>query len=81
VDLVRATALDADPFTVNPADILMNLYQTEPGDPPESGYQQVTADAGAYVGQSVCLRFAEVDNQFYFNVGIDDVALEMRQQR
>jgi hypothetical protein len=81
VDLVRATALDADPFTVDPADVLMNLYQTEPGDAPESGYQQVTADAGAYVGQSVCLRFAEVDNQFYFNVGIDDVALEMRQQR
>jgi hypothetical protein len=80
-DLVRATAIDADPFTVNPADVLMNLYQTGPGDPLQSGYLQVTADANAYVGQSVCLRFAEVDNQLFFNVGIDVVALDMRQRR
>ena len=68
----------ADPFTVAPADVLLNAYQTLPGDPPVSGYTRVTADASAYRGQTVCLRFAEVDNQFFFHAAVDDINIDLR---
>ena len=72
-DLVTEAGMAGDPFTVAPPDILLNLYQTRPGDPPVSAYSTVTTNVGAYVGQTVCLRFAQADNQFFFHVGIDDV--------
>jgi len=77
-DLVTAAGIAADPFTVAPADLLLTLYQTQPGDPAVSGYGRVAMDASAFVGEDVCLRFAEVDNQSYFNVGIDDVQIDLR---
>jgi hypothetical protein len=77
-DLVDAAAMALDPFTVDPGDVLLNLYQTMPGDPASSSYAAVSADASAYRGDEVCLRFAEVDNQSFFNVGIDDVAIDLR---
>ena len=77
-DLVSRSAVDADPFTVAPGDVLMNLYQTQPGDPPVSGYVPVAADAGAFVGQDLCLRFAEVDNQFFLHAGVDAVNITLR---
>jgi len=80
-DLLTAEGVAADPFTVAPADVLLNLYQTQPGDLAVSGYGTVTADASAYVGQEVCLRFVEVDNQFFFNVGVDDVKIDLRRRR
>jgi len=43
-----------------------------------SGYATVTADAGEYVGQRVCLRFAEVDNQFFQHAGVDNVNIDLR---
>ncbi|GAF73398.1 unnamed protein product, partial [marine sediment metagenome] len=76
-DLVTAAGMAADPFTVATADILLSLYQTRPGDPPVSGYTTVTADASAYVRQDVCLRFAEVENQFFFHAGVDDVSIDL----
>ncbi|MCH7698845.1 MAG: S8 family serine peptidase [Chloroflexi bacterium] len=72
-DLVTPAGIGADPFTVAPLDILLNIYQTQPGDPPVSGYTTVTADVSSYVGQTVCLRFGEVENQFFFHAGVDDV--------
>ncbi len=72
-DLVTEAGMVADPFTLAPADVLLNLYRTLPGHPTESGYSLVAADIGDFVGQTVCLRFAEVDNQLYLNVGVDDV--------
>ena len=44
--------------------VLANIYQTQPDDPAVSGYNTVTFDLGAFAGQTVRLRFAEVDNQF-----------------
>ncbi len=74
VDLVRPDGMRAYPFTVAPADVLLNIYQTLPGDPPIiPGYTTVNADISAFIGQNVCLRFAQVQNQFFFYVGIDDV--------
>lgn len=77
-DIVTVGGITSDPFTVAPSDILLNLYQTDPGDALESGYTTVTANIASVVGQNVCLRFAEVDNLFYFNVGIDDVRFEVK---
>jgi hypothetical protein len=71
-DLVTPEGIAGDPFTV---DVLQNIYQTQPGDPLESGYELITADLSAYIGQSVCVRFVVVDNDFYLNAGVDDVQL------
>jgi len=73
-DLVTAAGIAADPFTIRPADILVNIYQTEEGDEPVSfEYTTIVANASGRIGQNVCLRFAEVDNFWQFNVGVDDV--------
>ncbi len=80
-DLVAAAAASADPFTVAPGDVLLNLYQTQPGDPPVSGYLQVSDDASSLVGQEVCLRFAEVDDLGNFDAGVDDVRIDLRTVR
>lgn len=70
----RADIMDpaAGDFDVG-AGVLDNIYQTRPGDPLESGYTTVSHSLDAFAGQTIRLRFAEVDNQFYFNVGVDNV--------
>jgi hypothetical protein len=67
-----------DPFTTS---ILLNVFQTNPGDPPLSGYTTYTTDVtallAAHAGQTLRLRFAEVDNIFFFNLGVDAVSLDV----
>lgn len=69
----------ADPFSVEAADILQNLYQSNPGDPAVSGYTTITTDISALLqglqGQTVRLRFVEVDNVSFLNLGVDQVSL------
>jgi len=80
VDLLRA---GVDPFTVASPDVLLNLYQTHVGDPLISGYNAVNFDLtslfSANVGQTLRLRFAETDNIFTFQFGVDNVSLETSQ--
>jgi hypothetical protein len=71
----------ANPFSLVAADVLMALGRTEPGDPlVEAGYVLFTADLSAFLaahgGETLRLRFAEVDNQGNFNLGIDNVRLD-----
>lgn len=77
VDIVLATA---NPFSVAAGDVLQNVFQTNPGDPLTSGYTTVTANLTPLLasrgGQTLRLRFAEVDNQGNFNFGVDTVSLE-----
>lgn len=72
----RADIMDpaADTFDVG-SGVLANVYQTDPGDPTESGYATVTFDLAEFAGQTVRLRFAQVDNQLNFQVGIDAVGV------
>ena len=77
VDILRA---GPDPFTVAAADILLNLYRTQVGDPLVSGYNTLNFDLtslfNANVGQTLRLRFAETDNLSAFQFGVDNVQLE-----
>jgi len=77
VDILRASA---DPFSVVNADVLLNLYQTNTGDPLVSGYGPHTVDVSAlfasHVGETLRLRFAETDNVFFLNLGVDNVSID-----
>lgn len=57
------------------AGVLLNIFQTDPGDPAVQSYQTVTADLSSFAGQTVRIRFAETDNQGVINVGIDQVSV------
>ena len=67
----------ANAFSVAAADILQNVYQTPAGAPLVSGYTTFTVDLTALflarAGQTLRLRFAEVDNVAPFNFGVDNV--------
>src|SRR5262249_23486883 len=77
VDIITTTA---DPFSVAAADVLLNVFQTHPGDPATSGYTVDTTDLtsllAAHGGETLRLRFAEVANQFFFNFGVGGVSLD-----
>src|SRR5262249_12807967 len=77
VDILRASV---DPFSVAASDVLLNLYQTQVGNPLVSGYNALNFDLSslfsANVGQTLRLRFAETDNVFTFQFGVDNVSLE-----
>jgi hypothetical protein len=77
VDLLRG---GADPFSLAAGDVLLNLFRTQPGDPLVAGYLPVTRDLttllAMHAGQTVRLRFAEVDNVFTFQFGVDNVSLD-----
>jgi hypothetical protein len=74
VDIMTASA---DPFSVTAADVLLNLYQTQIGDPLVSGYTTITRDLSAlfaaHAGETLRLRFAETDNVDIFQLGVDNV--------
>src|SRR4029453_17823805 len=72
VDILRSTAL---PNSMNPADILLSVFRTDAGDPATLAPTRVTADLTRFRGQTVKLRFAEVDNLGFFQAGVDDVKI------
>jgi len=78
VDFMTSTA---DPFSVAPADVLQTLFLTQPGDPLVSGYRDFSIDITpllqARQGQTLRLRFAEVDNVLNFNLGVDNVDVKI----
>lgn len=77
VDVLLGTA---DPFSVSAGDVLANVYQSQLGNTPESGYDSlsfdVTALINAHVGENLRLRFAETDNMAPLQMGVDNVSLD-----
>lgn len=74
VDLLRQ---GAGPFSVAAADVFFNAFQTNAGDAFGAGYFDVlrVVDFTGLGGQTLRLRFAEVDNVAPFNLGVDAVSL------
>ena len=76
VDILPETAYA---FGTTANDVLMNVFQTNPGDPLVSGYTVQTEDVTNLLesteGQLLTLRFAEVDNQGLLYFGVDQVSL------
>jgi len=77
---VDILAAGADPFSLAPADVLLNVFRTNVGDPlVSSGYinhsVDITSLLNSHVGQSLRLRFAETDNLSIFQYGVDNVSL------
>jgi hypothetical protein len=77
VDILRG---GTDPFSVSASDVLGTFFQTLPGDPLVSGYNSFSFDVSALLaanaGQTLRLRFAEVDNVDIFQLGVDNVSLQ-----
>jgi hypothetical protein len=72
VDVIRpSAALDS----LDPADVLLTVFRTVTGDPTTLAPTIKTADLSPFAGQTVRLRFAEVDNQFYFQASADAVSI------
>jgi hypothetical protein len=55
--------------------VLVNLFQTNPGDPLSIGYTAISGDLTPYAGRTVRFRVAEVDNQNNFNGAVDNVRI------
>jgi hypothetical protein len=73
IDVLRATA---DPTSTAPSDVLANVFQTREGDPPSLPPTTISFDLTPFAGMTVRIRFAEVDNQFFFQASVDDVRIE-----
>jgi len=78
VDIVKTSA---DPFSLAAGDILQNLFETTPGSPLVSGYNNLQVDTTtlfqANQGATLRLRFAEIDNVAPFNLGVDNVDIQL----
>ena len=73
VDVLRPTA---DLFSVAPGDVLATVFQTREDDPAILAPTRITFDLSAFAGTTVALRFAEVDNVFFFNASVDNVVVQ-----
>jgi hypothetical protein len=78
VDLM---VVGADAFSVSAADVLLNLFQTTTATPLLTGYNAFSVDVtsllSAHAGETVRLRFAQVDNVNFFNLGVDAVSVNV----
>jgi hypothetical protein len=57
------------------AGVLQNLFITEAADPAAFSYTAFTANLSAFSNQTVRLRFAEVNNQFFQNFAVDNCSI------
>src|SRR5207253_2680393 len=58
-----------------PSDILATVFQTQVGDPLTKSPTPYTFDLTPFAGQTVRIRFAEADNQFYFQASLDNLSV------
>jgi hypothetical protein len=67
----------ADPFSTAPADVLQNFYSGSDAGANPNPFTTYTFDISNILsaGGTFQIRFGEADNQFFFNMGIDNVSL------
>lgn len=73
IDILKHSAT---PFSLDPADVLMNVFRTQPGDPASLAPTKIRKNLRRFAGRTVLLRFAEVDNLFFFFAGVDRVSVK-----
>lgn len=66
---------DAPVDSVDPADVLLNLFQTRSGGARRMGATQVVGDLAPFAGQTVRLRIAVAATEEVLSAGVDAVAL------
>jgi hypothetical protein len=73
IDVMRPAApIDS----VDPADVLLTVFQTRPGDPKTMSPTRLTADLSPFAGQTVRLRITVVAHEEVLAGGVDAVAVE-----
>jgi len=73
----RVDLLSSSGTAFDLTNVVANLYHTNPGDPLVSGYTLISSTvSGLTVGETYQLRFAETDNQGFFNMGVDAVSVD-----
>jgi hypothetical protein len=73
VDILKR---EADFFTMNSNALLANVFRTRVGDPLTLGPTFMTFNLTPFAGQTVRLRFAEVDNEDNFLASVDRVKVK-----
>jgi hypothetical protein len=73
VDVLRPTA---DPASTASADVLATVFQTQVGDPSRLAATRISFDLTPFAGTTVRIRFAAVENQFFFEASVDDVVIQ-----
>jgi hypothetical protein len=53
--------------------VLLNVFRTVAGDSLLIGPRTISADLTAFAGQTIRIRFVEVDNQLFQQFGVDAV--------
>lgn len=79
VDLISATAADTDPLTTS-VGVLANFYlSVDPAQTLPNSYTNYSFDIFPYItpGGTYAVRFAEVDNLSFLNLGVDDVSVQV----
>lgn len=74
IDILRPDI--ADPYSVARGDVLRNLLKTVPGDPSRVEPTTVTFDLSCFAGQTIRLRFAVADTEYYFSMGVDNISIQ-----
>jgi hypothetical protein len=74
IDILRPDI--ADPYSVARGDVLRNLLKTVAGDPTSVKPTTVTFDLSCFAGQTIRLRFAVVDTEYYFSMGVDNISIQ-----
>lgn len=72
IDIIEA---EANPFNVTDG-VIVNLFQTQPGDFFDVGYTTINFDLSEYAGTTVTFRAAEADNLGRFLFSIDNLTCE-----
>ena len=70
---IDLTLPNAGLYSLKPHDVVANVFRTVKGSPAVRFPHTLTYNLAPWAGRTLRLRIAEVDDQFFFNVGVDSV--------